>query len=310
MAKRHKHPEYRAAERALVAELDLGDRALIPIRSLVECSLVRLFWEDWKRSDARDPKWIAAPGDHEEPELHRVDGWPEYGDGTVERKWSRRARLWMSWFSIDAWHVCDWFINAVSDGEPWLWNLDDAGYPEKLMKCGNLQRLVNEATKGLRQRNADLARQIVLGPTDEHFIHDLGAGHTLVQLCSRAALRKEGALMHHCIGQGGYEDLLDDPEVLLLSVRDPEGSPLATLDIRSGYIRQFCAIANAEPSAAIKDLVVGAADAFGWQDWRDRPDFRADEQDYGHEALVILRDLPPLRRRGGLGFIPPANTSS
>jgi hypothetical protein len=116
--------------------------------------------------------------------------------------------------------------------------------------------------------------------------------------------------MHHCIGQGGYEDLLDDPGVLLLSVRDPEGSPLATLDIRGGYIRQFYAHANAEPSAAIQDLVVGAADALGWQEWRDRPKSRADEQDYGSEALVILRDQPPLRRCGGPGFIPPANTSS
>lgn len=297
MAKRHRHPEYFAAERALVAELDLSDRAMIPIRTLVECSLVRLFWEDWRQSDARDPVWVATPGGHDEPELHRVDGWPEYGDGTVERKWSRRARLWMSWFSIDAWHVCDWFINAVSDGELWLWNLDDAGYPKKLMKCGNLQRLVQEASKGLRQRNADLARQIVLGPDDEHFVFDLGAGHTLVQLRSGAALRKEGTLMHHCIGQGGYEGLLDDPDVLLLSVRDPDGKPLATLDIRGGYIRQFRAHTNAEPSGAIEDLVAAAADTFGWQDWRDRPGSPADEQEYGPEALVILRDLPPPRRR-------------
>ncbi|MDE8762569.1 PcfJ domain-containing protein [Rhizobium sp. CBK13] len=298
MAKRHKQPEYSAAERALIAELDLGDRTMIPIRSLVDCSLVRLFWEDWRRSDARDPMWIATPGDHDENELHRVDGWPEYGDGTVERKWSRRARLWMSWFSIDAWHVCDWLVNAVSDGEQWLWNLDDAGHPRKLTKCGNLQRLVHEATKGLRQRNAEVARQIVLGPNDERFMHDLGVGHTLVRLCSRAALRKEGTLMHHCIGQGSYDDFLDDPDVVLASVRDPDGDPLATLEVRGGYIRQFRARANAEPSEAVKDLVAGAADTFGWQDWRDRPGYRADNQDYGPEAVVILRDLPPPRRRG------------
>lgn len=298
MAKRHRHPEYSAAERALVAELDLSDRAMTPIRSLVECSLVRLFWSDWQRSDARDPVWIATPGDHDERELHRVDGWPEYGDGTAERKWSRRARLWMSWFSIDAWHVCDWLVNAVSDGEPWLWHLDDGGYPKKLTKCGNLQRLVHEATKGLRQRNAENARQLVLGPDDEDFAFDVGAGHTLVRLRSRAALRKEGTLMHHCIGKGGYEELLDDPDVLLLSVRDPEGNPLATLDVRSGYIRQFRAHGNAEPSSAIKDLVASAADAFSWQDWHDRPGSRTDNHDYGPEAVVILRDLPQPRRRG------------
>lgn len=270
---------------------------MIPIRSLVECSLVRIFWNDFRRSDANDPKWIATPGDHEDPAVHRIDGWPEHGVGLEDRKWSQRARLWMSWYSLDAWHVADWLVNAVSDSEPWLWNLDDDGHPKKLMKCGSLDRLVVEATKGLRDRNARMARELVLGPQDEHFVFDLGVGHTLVALRSRLALRKEGSLMHHCIGKGSYDDLLDDPDIEFLSVRDPEGEPLATMEIRNGFIRQFRALANAEPSPEIKDLVAGAADAFGWRDWRDRPGSHADDPDYGPEAAVILRDLPPARRR-------------
>lgn len=298
MAKRHKHPEYRAAVAALVAELDLGDRVMIPIRSLVECSLVRIFWNDFRRSDANDPKWVATPGDHEDPTVHRVDGWPEYGVGHEDRKWSQRARLWMSWHSVDAWHVADWLVNAVSESEPWLWNLDDAGYPRKLMKCGSLDRLVIEATKGLRDRNARMARELVLGPQDEHFVFDLGVGHTLVALRSRLALRKEGSLVHHCIGKGSYDDLLDDPDIQFLSVRDPDGEPLATMEIRNGFIRQFRALANAEPSPEIKDLVASAAHAFGWQDWRDRPSSRDDDPEYDDEAAVNLCDLPLARRRG------------
>lgn len=298
MAKRHNNPEYKAAERAFVGELDLGDRVMIPIRTLVECSLARIFWNDFRRSDSKDPKWVATPGDHEEPELHRIDGWPEYGSGTVERKWARRARLWMSWYSIDAWHVCDWLVNAVSDGNPWLGNLNEFGKPKKLMKCGTLEQLVREASKGLRDRDARLAREIVLGPDDEHFIADLGTGHTLVRLCSGRALRKEGAVMHHCIGQGGYDPYLDDHDVLLASVRNSDGYPLATLEIQSGFIRQFCGVSNSEPSAAVKDLVVGAAHHFGWQAWRDRRGSRADDPEYGDDAVAILQDLPAASRRG------------
>ncbi len=295
---KYEHPEYQEALFHLACELDLPDRVLQPIRHLVGCSLGRLFWNDWLRSDAKDPEWVPTPGDHDDPQWHRVDGWPEMGGNFRHRKWSRRAQLWMQWRSVDAWHVADWLVTAQSDGHAWLANVDDKGYPKKLMKCGSLDRLVHEASKGLRDRSARLARDVVLGPTDEHFIHDLGEGHTLVQLRSRAALRKEGVIMRHCIGQSGYDELLDNPDVIFASVRDADGNPLATLDIRNGYIRQCCARGNAEPSDAVKDLVANAADAFCWQDWRDRPGSRADEQDYGPEAAVILRDLPSARRRG------------
>lgn len=294
---RYDHPEYREAIHHLVCELDMPDHILMPIRHLVGLSLGRIFWLDWLKSDAVDPEWIPTPGDHEDPPWHRVDGCPEQGGNYVYRKWSRRAQLWMQWNSIDAWHVTDWLVTAVAAEHAWLAKVDNKGCPKKLMKCGSLERLVFEATKGLRERNVKLAREVVLGLEDERFVADLGAGHTLVRLSSRAALRKEGLLMQHCIGQGGYDELLDDPNFKFLSVRDPDGKPLATLEIRGGFIRQFRAAGNADPSDAVKDLVAGAADAFGWQDWRNRPGLRHDE-DYDIAAVALLRDLPPVRRRG------------
>lgn len=289
---KYNHPEYREAVFRLICELDIPDRFLMPIRNLIGCSLGRVFWLFWREQDAKDPVWMATPGDHD-PEWHRIDGWPERDGNVAGRKWMRRAELWMQWHSIDAWHICDWLITAAADGQPWIANVDASGYPKKLMKCGSLERLVLEATKGLRQRNI---RDITLGPDDETFVIDLGAGHTLVRLLSRAALRKEGIRMRHCIGQGGYDELLDDPAVQLFSVRDQNGRPLATLDIREGYIRQFRGPTNIDPTEAVKDLVAGAAAAFGWRDWSERPRSHRDE-DYGPEALAILRDLPPVRRR-------------
>lgn len=102
--------------------------------------------------------------------------------------------------------------------------------------------------------------------------------------------------MHHCIGRGSYDDLLDDPDVGFFSVRTENGKPIATLEIRGGYIQQFRGPTNLEPTDAVKDLVAPAIDAFGWQAWRERPRTAQDEG-YGPEAVVILRDLPPARGR-------------
>lgn len=293
MTSKHDSPEFREAVRYLIAELDMPDQVVRPIRNLIACSLGRIFWLHWLRQDAQDPEWMPTPGDHDDPEWHRVDGWPELGDGATSRKWSRRATLWMQWHSVDAWHIADWLITAVADGHLWLANVDANGDPKKLMKCASLERLVYEATKGLRQRNI---RDIVLSRDDESFVIALGAGHTLVQLLSRAALRKEGLLMRHCIGQGAYDELLGDPDVAFFSVRNENGKPLATLEIRSGFVRQFRGPTNIEPTDAVKDLVATAIAAFGWQDWRDRPR-RPDDEDYGPEAVAILANLPPARRR-------------
>lgn len=290
---RYDNPEYAIAQQELICELDVPDRVLWPIKDLVGCSLVRVFYNDWLRQDAIDSEWMPTPGDHEDPEWHRVDGWPEQGGDDVGRKWRRRAELWMSWNSIHAWHVLDWLVVAQSDGHPWLANVDAQGYPKKIMKCGSLERLVHEATKGLRQRNL---REILLGPEDEHFAIDLGAGHTLVRLTSRAALRAEGLRMRHCIGKDGYDELLDDPAVGFFSVRDEDGKPKATLEIRDTFVRQFRGPANSEPADAVKDLIAGAAHAFGWRDWSERPRSHGDD-DYGPGARVILRDLHPVRRR-------------
>ncbi|PDT81859.1 PcfJ domain-containing protein [Sinorhizobium sp. BJ1] len=295
MGNKYDHPEYREAVFHLSCELDIPDRVFLPIRNLIGCSLGRIFWLDWRKQDSIDPQWMPTPGDHADPEWHRIDGWPEKGDGHIYRKWSRRAGLWMQWHSVDAWHVCDWLITAVSDAHPWLANVDDNGFPKKLIKCGNLERLVHEATKGLRKRNV---RDIVLGPEDETFVYDLGAGHTLVQLLSRAALRKEGIRMRHCIGSGGYDELLDDPRVQFFSVRDQDGKPIGTIEVRDGFLRQFRGPSNTDPAPTVMDLVAGATNSFGWRDWRDRPRSARDE-DYGEEALAVLRYLPPARRWPG-----------
>lgn len=283
-------PEYAIARRELVCELDVPDRIFYPVRHLVGCSLVRVFYAEWLRQDVLDSEWLRVIEEHGGEEWRRIDGWPEQGGDFIRRKWAQRAQLWVGWHSADIRHVVDWLLNAQTEGHAWLANLDGQGYPKKLMKAGSLERLVHEADKGLRARKvADVA----LGPEDETFIVDLGAGHTLVELLSPMALRKEGGIMRHCVGHGGYDWQLADPAWHLYSVRDQNGAPLATLEIHGSAVRQFRGPKNADPSPAVIDLVSGIADGWGWLGLEEA----ARGGSYGPEALVILRDLPPVRGR-------------
>ncbi|MDQ0318986.1 hypothetical protein QO002_001124 [Pararhizobium capsulatum DSM 1112] len=287
---KYDNPEYAIARRELVFELDVPGRIFYPVRHLVECSLVRVFYAHWLRQDAIDPEWLHVIEQHGGEEWQRIDGWPEQGGDFVRRKWSRRAQLWVGWNSAPVRHVFDWLQNAQTEGHAWLGNLGPDGYPKKIMKCGSLQRLVHEANKGFQARKvADVA----LGPDDEALVADLGASHILVELLSPLALRKEGSGMRHFIGHGGYDWLLGKADRHVYSVRDPDGAPLATLEVHDRVVRQFRAELNEHPSAAVIDLVSSIVDAWGWLGLEDA----ARGGSCGSEALVVLRDLPLPRRR-------------
>lgn len=288
---KYNNPEYGIARTRLVCELDVPDRIFYPVRHLVGCSIVRVFYNEWLRQDAVDPEWLRVIEEYGGEEWHRIDGWPEQGGDVVRRKWEQRARLWVGWHSADIRHVVDWLLNAQTEGHAWLANLGNDGYPKKLMKCGSLERLVREADKGLRARKV---ADVELGPDDEVFVADLGAGHTLVELLSPMALRKEGSRMGHCIGHGSYDWQLAETDRHLYSVRDPDGAPLATLEVHGSVVRQFRGAQNGHPPPAIIYLLADAAFTFGWLGLGEAA---IGGNGYGPEAVAILGELPPVRRR-------------
>lgn len=288
---KYDNPEYAIARMRLVCELDVPDRIFYPVRHLIGCSIVRVFYSEWLRQDAIDPEWFRVIEEHGGEEWHRIDGWPEQGGDVVRRKWEQRARLWVGRHSADIRHVVDWLLNAQTEWHAWLGNVGSDGYPKKLMKCGTLERLVHEANKGLKARKV---ADVELGPEDEQFVADLGAGYTLVELLSPLALRKEGSAMRHCMGHGGYDWQLAEVDRHLYSVRDPHGAPTATLEVHGFTVRQFRAERNEHPSAALIDLVSGVAADWSWLGLEEAA---RGGSGYGPEALIVLRDLPPAHRR-------------
>lgn len=302
------HPEWPYALAAFTAELDIPDRDY-RVRQLISPGLGRLFMKDWIAQDRIDPEIMVDPADRsDDPRWHQIDGWPIRGgtaDEILRRKWERRAALYFHWHATDVSHVTDWLIYATATNAPWLFNVSEQGEPRKLLKCGSLYQLANEADKGLGNQSPNWLLDrggIPLddpdpqpAPDDETEIADLGVGHVLVRLLTPNALRVEGVRMRHCVGHGGYDCILREPGYRLLSVRDPNGTPLATLEIRGDVVRQFRGPGNDDPTSAVVDLLSKYVAEQGWRGYEEAAVGRYGG--YGPEALRVLEGLEPVRRR-------------
>lgn len=265
----HNPAEWTAAMDALIVAIDLPEHLLAPIRDLINPGLGRVFFDFWE---------VESQGGCS------VD---------LHHKWRVRAEAWYDVYGISASHVIDWLIVARQTDQPWLRNVDERGHPKKLVKCSSFNRLVEEANKGLRHRNANA--EAALGQDDESVVAELGAGYTLVLMISLRALRQEGRRMHHCIGYGGYDSHIEHPDFHLISVRNPKGKPIATLEIRGLTVKQFRGPCNADPLPAVVDLVAPFSDACGWQGLEEAA--RGQYWPYDCDALRVLEDLPPARPR-------------
>lgn len=255
----HFSEEKLIAFKAVLREHDLDNRRQ-DIADLFAMSVGRAYWKYWQEFDRRDDE-IVVDG---HGQVHQTDGWPEAGGSQLDiwrRKWSRRAALFTSWHYDDIHHVLDWIIAAAQEPAPWIANVDKKGRPKKLMKCGDMTRLVHEADKGMRRQNASLSEKAAqLGIDDELFLFDLGAGYTLVRLLSTRALDIESARMHHCIGHGAYDQYLASDDIQLFSIRDQVGEPKATLEVMNyegrDYLIHFFGPWNCKPEDHLNDLIV------------------------------------------------------
>lgn len=177
----------------------------------------------------------------------------------VGRLMLKAARGGQDWSGIsrddDVRHVADWLKAAVVNDADWFRNVDEHGRPRKLLKFGTMEGLLKEADKAMRIE-AQKLRGVKLGDGDEVPYAELSDGLHLVRLLTPAALDRESGEMQHCIGNGGYDDLVEDGDHLFLSLRDRHGKAHATLEIEDGAVIQLQGKQNKLPLQKYLDALV------------------------------------------------------
>jgi hypothetical protein len=149
----------------------------------------------------------------------------------------------LSWRKIR--HIVDWMRAAIASNAPWLTNLDDKGRPKKLLKYPSVAAMIAEVDRDMVReagRNGELS---AAEGTDPYM--DLGDGWWLVRLLTAEALDYESSIMQHCIGNGGYDGQLADPDTLFLSLRDPAGKSHVTIALSDGSVDEISGKQNATP---------------------------------------------------------------
>ncbi len=122
-------------------------------------------------------------------------------------------------------HIADWLKAAIVNENAWLKNVDEWGRPKKLLKFSSIEDIIKEADKAMLKATQRLG-SVKLVEGDEELYAHLEDGSYLVRLKTPAALDRESAQMQHCIGNGSYDDELDKPDNLYLSLRDKHGKPM------------------------------------------------------------------------------------
>lgn len=146
-------------------------------------------------------------------------------------------------------HVADWLRAAVSRNESWISNVDDLGRPKKLMKFSKFEDIVKEADKAMRKAiSKDGVKNL---PSNQSVFLELEDGFRLVELLDKGALQKESSAMQHCVGNGGYDYVLEKEHQMILSLRDRHDKSHATLhvDVEHKALLQMRGKQNKPPHA-------------------------------------------------------------
>lgn len=244
----------------LLNELDAEPMRMVHqvIPELISESIGRHFIK-WARQIDRD---VEAGADAPPPsrDMRSFDA--------THRRWTIFADQFLGTYQYELVEVIDWLLLAGAEHHAWLARVDDKGRPLKLMKCGTVEALYNESVKSMRGRHPQHKTKRDLSADDERFVADLGAGYSVVEMLSPAALDVESFRMRHCIGNGSYDRKLHHPGFYFFSVRDASGQPCATVELTpklidgqfTSVIRQFQGPRNTAPEPFLVDLFMSAVD--------------------------------------------------
>lgn len=104
------------------------------------------------------------------------------------------------------------------------------------------QNMAELATK--KAKNEQMYKASLSGTK---FIMDLPNGMKAYQLITPEALDYESEYMGHCVGQGYYDKGVADGSIQIYSIRDSDGDPHATLEVRGKDVYQCKGKGNKTP---------------------------------------------------------------
>lgn len=152
-------------------------------------------------------------------------------------------------------HIADWLRAAVVNNDAWLEQVDDKGMPKKLMKCGDIARLMAEADKAMRKANQRI-EVVQLDADHEQLYAQLDDGYSVVKLLTPEALDRESKQMQHCIGHGSYDQRLFTARTMFLSLRDRSNNAHATAHIDGNKIVELQGKQNRPPLPKYLKLIL------------------------------------------------------
>ena len=112
---------------------------------------------------------------------------------------------------------------------------------------------------------ADADRAVDAVAVGEPIVYAFPDGHVIQRLETDAALRREGKALDHCVGERarGYCEAVTSGDTVIYSLRDPDGTPLVTLEwtVSAARFKQIKADRNTAPRAAWTPYLVAFIDA-------------------------------------------------
>lgn len=151
-------------------------------------------------------------------------------------------------------HIRDWLWASVKENEPWMQNKDEKGRPKKLMKFGSMEQIIKEADKAMKIANQKMG-QVTLVEGEEELVYAFDDGYSIVRMLTTTSLDRESSQMQHCIGQGAYDDKLNNSRYQYLSLRDRFGKPHVTFEIIDGVVDQMQGKQNTFPETRYVDVL-------------------------------------------------------
>lgn len=145
-----------------------------------------------------------------------------------------------------------WLALALADDAAWLHAFDPAGRLRKLLNIGTLEHAFRLASKEIAARRRSNDGAAVAGTA---LVQVNANGTRWVRLLSRAALRREGFLMRHCLGNDTFAEIQKHGIASFYSLRDATGAhPRVTVSAIAGRIHEAHAFANREPRGYRQEL--------------------------------------------------------